>query len=393
MENIEDKEILQSKMIEFLRFPLAIAVVFAHSFGLPSEYVLPDWNAGIDAMDIYNLIRITLSNVSSHITVPVFFFISGFLFFYKVKEFNFSVYKNKIRKRFKTIGVPYLLWNIISILSVVCLLIVVYLAEGKSLTLITKYFETNGWHLFWDSSKWGFDRFDWIGNELIAESGPSNGPLWFLRDLMIVSLLTPVIYFLVKKLKKYVVLVLLCCYVTKIFPQIPGLSISTVFFFTAGAFFSINHRNILTVFGKYQSIILILSVILLLGTVVCDGNNTREGQLIYPFFIIFGSISALNISSYLITKKNWDFPSVLPQSSFFIYASHSILVLMVSNKICKLIFLNSVVMSYLPATMLSLVHYVVTPLFAIVICLSIYCLMRRFAPRLLSILTGNRCHA
>ena len=390
MEKIEDKEILQSKTIDFLRFPLAIAVVFIHSFGQPSEYVLPTWTAGVDAMDIYNLIRITFSHVLTHIAVPVFFFISGFLFFYKVREFNFLVYKKKIGKRFKTLVIPYLLWNIIAILSVVSLKFGAYLIKGKPLSSITEYLESNGWHLFWDSSKWGFDRVDWIGNDLIAASGPCNLPLWFLRDLIVVTLLTPVIYFLVKKLNKYFVLILLCCYVTNIFPQIQGLRVTAVFFFTTGAFLSINRRNILEVFGKYQSTILILTVILLLGTIVCDGINTKAGQYIYPFYIIFGSISAFNISSYLIRKKNWMFPSVLPQSSFFIYATHTILVLMVSNKICSLIFLNSVVLGYLPETMLLLINYVVTPLLSVAICLSIYILMGRFTPRLLSLLTGDR---
>ena len=357
MEKIEDKEILQSKTIDFLRFPLAIAVVFIHSFGQPSEYVLPTWTAGVDAMDIYNLIRITFSHVLTHIAVPVFFFISGFLFFYKVREFNFSVYKKKIGKRFKTLVIPYLLWNIIAILSVVCAKIGAYLIKGKPLSSIIEYFESNGWfHLFWDNNQWAFDRVDWLGNTLMAMSGPCNLPLWFLRDLIVVTIFTPLIYFLVKKLNKYIILILLFCYISNIFPQVQGLHITTVFFFTTGAFFSITNRNIIKVFNKYQFVALILTILLLICTIIYDGKNTLEGQYVYPFYIIGGCITAFNISSYMIRKKEWEFPSVLPQSSFFIYAIHTILILGIASKISTLIFLNSVVLSYLPETMLLLIN-------------------------------------
>lgn len=389
MTKIDDEEILQSKTIDFLRFPLAVAVVFIHSFGQPSEYVLPDWD--IETIDIYNLIRITFSHVLSHIAVPIFFFISGFLFFYKVKIFNLSVYKKKLSKRFKTILVPYILWNIIVILGSVIGKIGAYLLNGQSLSSIFEYFESNGWmHLFWDNNKWAFDRVDWLGNTLIAMSGPCNLPLWFLRDLMMVILLSPLIYFLIKSYNKYVILILFFCYISNIFPQIQGLNITGVFFFTSGAFFSITHKNIITTFNKYQIISLLLAVILLVGTIIYDGKNTLEGQYIYPFYIIFGSISAFNISSCLIRKKNCGFPSVLSQSSFFIYAIHTILILSVADKICSFIFFNSITIRYFPNTILLITNYIFTPILAVTICLGIYIFMNKFMPRLLSLLTGNR---
>lgn len=89
MKNKQNYTDLQSRTIEWLRFPLVVAVVFIHSFGEPKEYVLPLQNIStFSGVDIYNLTRICFSHVLTHIAVPVFFVISGYLFFYNVKEFT-----------------------------------------------------------------------------------------------------------------------------------------------------------------------------------------------------------------------------------------------------------------------------------------------------------------
>ena len=73
-----DKNI--SKSIDFLRFPLAIAVVFLH---LPGQYTnWSEWSwyswANFSGCDILSL----STNVLFQVAVPIFFFISGYLFSY-----------------------------------------------------------------------------------------------------------------------------------------------------------------------------------------------------------------------------------------------------------------------------------------------------------------------
>ena len=67
-----------SKSIDFLRFPLAIAVVFLH---LPGQYTnWSEWSwyswANFSGCDILSL----STNVLFQVAVPIFFFISGYLF-------------------------------------------------------------------------------------------------------------------------------------------------------------------------------------------------------------------------------------------------------------------------------------------------------------------------
>lgn len=64
MEKESDYVLLQSQTIDWLRFPLAVAVVFIHSFGYPLTYTLPALNIhSFSGMDVYNVIRICFSHV------------------------------------------------------------------------------------------------------------------------------------------------------------------------------------------------------------------------------------------------------------------------------------------------------------------------------------------
>ena len=59
MEKESDYVLLQSQTIDWLRFPLAVAVVFIHSFGYPLTYTLPALNIhSFSGMDVYNVIDV-----------------------------------------------------------------------------------------------------------------------------------------------------------------------------------------------------------------------------------------------------------------------------------------------------------------------------------------------
>ena len=102
-----------SKTISFLRFPLIVLVVFIHSY-----IMMPYHGSDVTASEVpifYN-IEFLLSEIIACIAVPLFFLISGFLFFYRLQGFNQAKYFEKIKKRFKTLFIPYLFWSVFAIL-------------------------------------------------------------------------------------------------------------------------------------------------------------------------------------------------------------------------------------------------------------------------------------
>ncbi len=377
-------ESLQSQTIDWLRLPLAVAVVFIHSFGQPAEYDLSAIHANpLDGMSIYTLLRICFSHALTHIAVPTFFLISGFLFFRKIKVWNKDVYTSKMKSRWRTLVVPYLLWNLITILSVVALKVGAFFLKGKPLSNILVYFEEKGWlRMFWDCNVWAEDRLNYLGMAT-PMTGPINLPLWFLRDLIVVTAITPIIYWFVKRTRHYGLLLIGLSYVTGIFPNIHSLNITALFFFSVGAYFGIFGKNMVEQFRKLRYSSYVAAILFLIPLVWFDGRNTDTGYIIYPFYIISGVCAIVNLASQLLSSGKVRVYPVLSQSTFFIYATHTILILGISSRIVKMVMGDS---SLVTLT----IGYFITPILATSICICVYLFIKHFMPGITKVFMGNR---
>ena len=80
--NLARHQQFSSEAIDFVRFPLAVMVVFIHSFpDSPNlDFTAIDYSS-LSAFDTYNILRRFCSNIFPSIAVPSFFFISGYFFF------------------------------------------------------------------------------------------------------------------------------------------------------------------------------------------------------------------------------------------------------------------------------------------------------------------------
>ena len=102
---------LLSRTISYLRFPLIVGVVLIHSNMLVVN--IQGNMVRYDQWPVTKFVMTLFSSVFADISVPLFFFISGFLFFYNT-EFSKETYINKIKKRIRTLLVPYLIWNFVA---------------------------------------------------------------------------------------------------------------------------------------------------------------------------------------------------------------------------------------------------------------------------------------
>lgn len=156
----------------------------------------------------------------SFVANPLFFCISGFLFYLGVNKIS-DCYP-KIAKRAKTLMVPYLVWNIIFVLWYVILGVV----PGVSSYInsdITGDIMNNG-------SLHGLYALFVV---------PASFQLWFLRDLIIYVLLSPLIYIIIKELK-VVGLILIFVAGTVGLLYLPSeIKIWGAFFFTLGGYIAI----------------------------------------------------------------------------------------------------------------------------------------------------------
>lgn len=171
-----------SKSISLLRFPLAALIVLKH-------YYTPDISAeaigGVDEYQWYHYIGEFTKGVFPAIAVPLFFFISGYLYFNKLdlhgdSSYDFGVWKRKTRGRLKSLLIPYLSWNLLVLL----LYFIAQQLTGDS-TIMAK----DGYKLIADYNLLDYGKAFFA----IDSTGmPIDGPLWFIRDLFIVSVfITP----------------------------------------------------------------------------------------------------------------------------------------------------------------------------------------------------------
>lgn len=227
----DDNDELQSKTIAFLRFPLIVGVVLIHCY----YKELPIGGVKVPVMDeypIYKLIADLFSQVLARTAVPLFFLISGYLFFYK-SSFSWPMYGSKLRKRAQTLLLPYLFWNG----ALVGLHLLIELLFPSVLSGEVKPVLDYGWCDWWDIF-WAREPSEPGGMPM-----PINYPLWFIRDLMVLVVFSPLVYAMVRYLRQYALALLGFLWLIYDGASSPGLSPTAWFFFSLGAFYSVHRRN------------------------------------------------------------------------------------------------------------------------------------------------------
>ena len=358
-----------SKTISFLRFPLIVGVVLIHNrmgeIGIQGNtHNYNAWPWLTYTMDFF-------SDVLPTVAVPLFFFISGFLFFYKA-DFCIAIYKNKLKSRSKTLLVPYLIWNFIGFLI---LLIQMHPRFFSLFPLLKEYRIdiTEFLSYFWAKH---------LPMDLPGEHAyPINFPFWFIRDLMLLVLVSPVIFWLIKKIKLIFIISLGIVWFFGLGKHIGLYSIShqSIFFFPLGAYFSINHIDFVTLANKAKwtpllYLVLALADVFSIGK-VCNYWFHNTG-------ILIGLIVTTYIASVLIKKDKVKNNKFLSDSSFFVFAIHGLFI----SK-----YMKAIIMFFHPESpYVVLFIYFFVPITTIVICLGLYKLLYKFMPSVAKIVTGGR---
>ena len=339
----------------------------------------------ISGQGLYNVVAILLSNVVSKIAVPAFFFISGFLFFINFQNWSWEGYKMKMRSRVKTLLIPYLLWNAVPF---VIMAMGLYL-KGGSIEEVQGYVAEKSWHIFYDCNVFGASDINWLG-ERLRSTGPFDLPLWFLRDLIVVSVLTPIIYHAIKKLGLFFIGFLFWAYISRIWVSLPGFSNTAFFFFSAGAYFALNKINVVQFATKFKYLFIPTCLILLVVVTVLDGaNTTAVGHNLKPIFICTGVVTAFYVASIFVTKYGVKPNKLLVSSCFFIYAFHLVFFPLIGS---PLSLTRRVLHHIIPGNIgiEEAVCYLASPVVTAGLCIVVLMLGRRFFPKLTLYFSGNK---
>jgi len=382
-----DSDKLQSATIDLLRFPLAIMVIFIHMSPGVINLIDADFSS-ISGHGIYNVIGILLSHVLTHIAVPTFYLISGYLFFINFQKWSWEGYKKKLNSRIKTLLVPYLLWNVIPFLLAVLAMLVAVSIKGKPMEVVETYIADKNWHIFYDCYEWGTTRINWLGENL-RMTGPYDYPLWFLRDLIVVIMMSPIIYYAIKKSGLFIIGILFVAYISRIWTLLPGFHITALFYFSTGAYFALNKINIIHFADKYSRLFVTICFILCVATTIYDGENTLIGQNIYPLFVCTGVFTAFYVASRCIIKYNIRPNKLLVSSCFFVYAIHGVNFPLIGSPLS----LTSRLLHYaIPGntSVEKVFCYLTSPFVTAFLCVLLLMFLRQLFPKITLYFSGNK---
>lgn len=292
---------LTSDTINMLRFPLAVMVVFVHSFGDARgvDLLNVDWSA-FTSVDAYNCFRVLVTRVVCQAAVPTFYLMSGFLFFQKLQNWNTALWIQKCKRRVNTILFPYLLWITIAIIQS---LVVVILAGGSWTEIVNWIVDNGGIRLYWDSN----------------ESSPYIFSFYFLRNLIVAICMSPITWWLLKVSRGWIVLLLTACYLFSIPLLWHGFGIC--YWFTIGAWMAMYNIDLVSFAQKYNKIALPLFLLLVVPSVLYKGSEGME----YPLNTLY--ISTL-VVVFVATASRWaeqgkgKWIQALSYTSFMVYALH-----------------------------------------------------------------------
>lgn len=359
---------LQSQTIAFLRFPLMIGVVLIHA---RMKDVIIGGETVFNQLDypIYSWVTTLFSEILATIAVPLFFILSGYLFFYGA-TFDRVAYVTKLKKRTRTILLPYIIWNLV----VVCLF---FLAQTLLPSLMSGM---NKSIVDYTLSDW-IDAF-WARQTHDPASGgmPINYPLWFIRDLMVVMVCSPIIYLCVKYLKTFGVALLGVVWLLGFTTHIYGLSTTSFFFFSAGALFSIHNRNMLEYLYPFRKAATIGYAILIISDLLTV--HTAIHSYVHNLGIITGCVCAITMTAWGLQKDIWRLHPWMAGCSFFIFAFHGM----------PLEFIIKVCVRFIPIhnDWVAIAIYLGSTALVVSIAVMLYTFMQRHTPRFLAWITGGR---
>lgn len=340
-----------SHAITAVRFPLVVAIILLHAYTATG----PVNNHVVLFQSLY-----PFALWFGESGVPTYFFISGLLFFYSTKT-----YAEKIKIRVKTLLVPYVLWNGLYLLAYVGLFLCGHEQPifGRSLA---SYDLIDYLRLFWDRGYWDGGN----GTPLLC-------PFWYIRDLMMVSLLSPVIYYIIRTTG--LLLPLLACALWFATPNV-AFSMQCLSMFSLGAYFSIKEINLFDLLARHKA-----SFITCFAAFALADWFTH---LVWPvsFSLLIHRLSLILNVAFILWLGQWLYNSFplfkqLSHAAFFVFCIHYPLNAVIRRAAC------------LHPEWPDIIHialYWFSVVLVVAISLTLYQIAKSTIPKWFKTITGNR---
>lgn len=348
-----------SKKIKIISFVSIIMVVYLHAFNLTTKFA--NETKVLEKIDLNSFMQHFISNGATRVAVPLFFLMSGYLFFINLNPTinNFII---KYRKRFFSLVIPFMFWSLWGLLLLFLLQSVPFSKSFFSGGLVKNY----------SSIK--------IVDTIFIHPIPYQ--LWFLIDLIKYIIICPMIYIYVSKFSYYSLIPFIPIWffdVDMIVVNSEGIS-----FFIIGCLLAIKKIDVsLSKLKKKEvSIITFAWLSVLVIKTYLSLHDVYFAVYFLKISIVIGILAAWKIYDMLSTKETEKTNIFkLTEYTFFIYASHEPILTIVKKVMIKLIGMSSYA---------NLAIYLVSPIITIGFVTIIAIFLKRYMKPLYKIITGNR---
>lgn len=298
--------------------------------------------------------------------VAVFFLLSGFLFF---RNFVLGKTFEKYRSRFRSLFIPYILWNMIALLFIIGLQLIPAIQTNIA-SLYTGYLP-------------GRTLQEYV--QIVINHGVAF-QLWFLYDLILYALFAPIIYLAVRYLSIFFIIPLCFLWLFRV-PLPPFFSFLDRggLFYLIGAYLAmhpisvsaITSKNAFSLVGFFWGTVLIIKTCIAFMPGIYTAYLPMIDNLAITLGLLtiwFGYDTFANSRIIIWFRGQATF-------TFFIYAAHEPLVEFLKYVGITIIGRND---------MSLLISYLFVPVTAYILCTGVAKWLKRYTTSLYAILTGGR---
>lgn len=346
---------IQSKKFNILKAVFSIMVVYGHA----NIVTTSNFTMNADIPIWLDIIKYSISGIVCGCAVNGFFLISSILLYRKTFD-----WKNNIKKKVKTLIVPYF---------VISLIIVVFCLFFEKLPITRNFF---GKH--YALSK--YNLIDWLYAFGIGSDCPLNGPLWFLRNLFVLNILSVLIK---KAIDKFPKLYLTFVIMLAVFGRINFFYLIypiNLLFWSLGYYIVKYNIDIERLTNNKKILLIMFTIGFCIKFYAYYLSNSQF--YVKSFSDIFSTLSEIAfIYSLINSATNSYLISYLYPYNFCIYSFHYL----------PLRFILRFLINYVPSnSILILIEYLIVPTIVIFVIIAICKFLKRRLPKVYSLITGSR---
>jgi len=350
-----------SEKLKALSLAAIVLVVFIHSHNEEVKFASGEMAGNPEQWVLF--VENFVSKGIARIAAPIFFMISGLLFFLSY-DFTLQGIVSKFKSRLKSLVVPYLIWSVFGLILILSLQLIPWSKDFFTKELIIHYSISKLLRtIFFD---------------------PIPYQLWFIRDLFMLVIVSPLIWYLTKSLRGVLLAILMVLWT--IAPKtFSFFTNEALLFFTLGCALALDKKLLNHIFSEFWSYYFFLSwlMIVLAATYLLT---------FHPEMDVVG-LTALNnlgiVTGILAVWSCYDHIDHAQVTKYSVAFGYTFIIFVFHEPVLTIL-IKGMFFVLGKTNLSSILIYILAPLIAIAISVTVRFVLMKHAPRFYKIATGGR---